>query len=397
MRAPMTAIAVEPLTPVVQPLPPLPWWHAAREELLDLAREETPRYVYNRTAVQAAVAELRSLRAVDRLFYAVKANPHPGLLKLIHTAGLGFETVSPGELARVRSLFPHLKRERLLFTPNFAPRREYAEALNHGATVILDNLHTLKEWPETFRGREVFLRVDTEIEAGHHQHVRTAGVMSKFGIPYEELAEARALAAGLDARVVGLHAHMGSGILDPDIWGENAVRLTELLSSFPDVRALDLGGGFGVPPSADVPGLDLKRLDMGLLKVRRAHPDIQLWLEPGRYLVARAGVLLARVTQLKGKSGLRYLGVDAGMNSLLRPALYGAHHEIVNLTRFDEPAKARYTVVGPICESGDVLGVERLLPESREGDVLLIADVGAYGHTMGSRYNLREPAVETLL
>ncbi|HEV2321379.1 MAG TPA: bifunctional aspartate kinase/diaminopimelate decarboxylase, partial [Gammaproteobacteria bacterium] len=146
-----------------------------------------------------------------------------------------------------------------------------------------------------------------------------------------------------------------------------------------------------------VPGLDLKRLDAGLFKVRRAYPDIQLWLEPGRYLVARAGVLLARVTQLKGKSGLRYLGVDAGMNSLLRPALYGAHHEIVNLTRFDEPAKARYTVVGPICESGDVLGVERLLPESREGDVLLIVDVGAYGHAMGSRYNLREPAVETLL
>ena len=105
MSVPMTAIAVEPLTPVVQPLPPLPWWHAAREELLDLAREETPRYVYNRTAVQAAVAELRSLRAVDRLFYAVKANPHPGLLKLIHAAGLAFETVSPGELAWVRSLF----------------------------------------------------------------------------------------------------------------------------------------------------------------------------------------------------------------------------------------------------------------------------------------------------
>ena len=374
-----------------------PWWQERREELLELARQETPRYVYDRAAVQTAIAALRRLRAVDRLFYAVKANPHPDLLKLFHAAGLGFETVSPGELARVRDLFPGLDRERLLFTPNFAPRREYAEALNHGATVILDNLHPLKEWPETFRGREVFLRVDTELEAGHHRHVRTAGAASKFGIPYEELAEARVLAAGLDARIVGLHAHVGSGILDPDVWGENAARLAEHLGSFPDVRVLDLGGGFGIPPSADEASLDLNRLDAGLLKLRRAHPDIQLWLEPGRYLVARAGVLLARVTQLKGKSGLRFLGVDAGMNSLLRPALYGAYHGIVNLTRLDRPADARYTVVGPICESGDVMGGERLLPESREGDVLLIADVGAYGHAMSSRYNLREPAAETFV
>lgn len=380
-------------------IPPrtLPWWQERRDELLELAAQETPRYVYDREAVQAAVAELRRLRAVDRLFYAVKANPHPGVLRLLHAAGLGFETVSPGELARVRELFPELPRERLLFTPNFAPRREYAEAYNHGAQVILDNLHPLKEWPGIFRDREIILRVDTDLEGGHHRHVRTAGAASKFGIPMEELSEVRVLAAETGARIVGLHAHVGSGILDPDLWGENAARLAELLSSFPEVRALDLGGGFGVPSSADEAGLDLKRLDAGLLKVRRDHPDIQLWLEPGRYLVARAGVLLARVTQLKGKSGLRYLGVDAGMNSLIRPALYGAEHEIVNLTRLAEPATARYTVVGPICESGDVLGEERRLPESREGDVLLIAATGAYGHAMSSRYNLREPAVETLL
>ena len=388
----MSALLNETVNP-----PPLPWWQARREQLLELARQETPRYVYDRTAVQTAIAELRTLRAVDRLFYAVKANPHPGLLKLIHAAGLGFETVSPGELARVQGLFPQLDRERLLFTPNFAPRREYAEAFNHGATVILDNLYPLREWPETFRGRELLLRVDTELEAGHHRHVRTAGTASKFGIPDEELAEARRLAADLDARIVGLHAHVGSGILDPELWGENAARLAELLSSFPEARVLDLGGGFGIPASAGASGLDLRRLDAGLLKVRRAHPDIQLWLEPGRYLVARAGVLLARVTQLKGKSGLRYLGIDAGMNSLLRPALYDAHHEIVNLTRLGAATDARYTVVGPICESGDVLGTERLLPESREGDVLLIADVGAYGHAMSCRYNLREPAVEVFV
>ena len=148
---------------------------------------------------------------------------------------------------------------------------------------------------------------------------------------------------------------------------------------------------------AGQPGLALTQLGESLARVKQAHPEFRFWLEPGRYLVARAGVLLARATQLKGKGELRYLGIDAGMNSLIRPALYGAHHEIVNLTRHGEPATARYTVVGPICESGDVLGRDRPLPESREGDVMLVADTGAYGHAMASRYNLREPAAELLL
>lgn len=375
----------------------IPWWRERRAELLALAATGTPRYVYDSAAVQAAVKALKSLRAVDRLFYAIKANPHPALLAALHAAGLGFETVSPGELARVTDLFPDLERDRILFTPNFAPRGEYAAAFERGVTLTLDNLHPLREWPELLRGREFFLRVDTGNGAGHHSHVRTAGAASKFDIPLTELREALALAAGLGAHVTGLHAHLGSGILEPELWGETAALLAGLSPSFPDLAVLDLGGGLGIPERPGEPALDLKRLDAGLLAVRRAHPRLQLWLEPGRYLVGQAGVLLTRVTQLKGKGALRYLGVDAGMNSLIRPALYGAHHEIVNLSRLGEPAAARYTVVGPICESGDVLGVERELPESREGDLMLIADAGAYGHAMSSHYNLREPAAETLL
>jgi diaminopimelate decarboxylase/aspartate kinase len=122
-----------------------------------------------------------------------------------------------------------------------------------------------------------------------------------------------------------------------------------------------------------------------------------VWLEPGRFLVAAAGVLLARVTQLKSKAGVRFVGVATGMNSLIRPALYGSYHEIVNLTRADEPANELVSVVGPICESADVLGHDRLLPATREGDVLLIANAGAYGHAMSSQYNLRPPAEELFL
>ncbi|HEY4127073.1 MAG TPA: bifunctional aspartate kinase/diaminopimelate decarboxylase [Gammaproteobacteria bacterium] len=373
------------------------WWVRRRTDLLALAAQGTPRYIYEPQAVETAITELRGLKAVDRLLYAMKANPHPDLLRVMHSAGVGFETVSPGEIAAVRASFPGLSLGEILFTPNFAPKEEYAAALKSGVQLTLDNLHPLREWPELFRGHDLFLRIDTGAGAGHHRHVRTAGETSKFGIPMAELDEAQKLAAQSGARITGMHAHLGSGILDASVWRNNALRLAELARSFPAVRVLDLGGGLGVPDRPGQSGLALAELDAGLSAVKRTHPEFQLWLEPGRYLVARAGVLLVRATQLKGKGELRYLGVDAGMNSLIRPALYGAHHEIVNLTRYGEAAAARYTVVGPICESGDVLGVDRRLPATHEGDVLLVADTGAYGHAMASRYNLREPAPETLI
>ena len=125
--------------------------------------------------------------------------------------------------------------------------------------------------------------------------------------------------------------------------------------------------------------------------------DAELWLEPGRFLVAQAGVLLARVTQTKGKGGMSYVGVATGMNSLIRPALYGAYHEIVNLSRLEETPTDIVTIVGPNCETGDRLGSDRLLPPTSEGDVLAIANTGAYGYVMSSHYNLREPAVEVLI
>ncbi|MCH7980921.1 MAG: hypothetical protein IID59_05400 [Proteobacteria bacterium] len=142
---------------------------------------------------------------------------------------------------------------------------------------------------------------------------------------------------------------------------------------------------------------DLARLDETLAEIKAAYPQYALWIEPGRFLVARAGVLLTRVTQIKGKGDMRYVGVGTGMNSLVRPALYGAYHEIVNLTRVDEAPSQTVTIVGPICETGDRLGTDRLLPPSREGDVILIANAGAYGYVMSSNYNRREVAREIVI
>ncbi|HSC05538.1 MAG TPA: hypothetical protein VLD59_01780, partial [Steroidobacteraceae bacterium] len=205
------------------------------------------------------------------------------------------------------------------------------------------------------------------------------------------------LAESTGVRIVGLHAHTGSGIFSIRNWIETAELLAGLRSRFPDAHIIDLGGGLGVPERPGELPLDLAQLDQALESVRKAQPGMELWLEPGRFIVAEAGVLLAQVTQLKGKGDFRYVGVATGMNSLIRPALYGSHHEIVNLTRLDEPATETCNVVGPICESGDQLGVDRLLPPTREGDILLIANAGAYGRAMSSNYNLRAPAEEFLL
>lgn len=141
----------------------------------------------------------------------------------------------------------------------------------------------------------------------------------------------------------------------------------------------------------------MTRLDASVRELKATHPGYELWLEPGRYVVAEAGVLVANVTQTKGKGDVRYVGISTGMNSLIRPALYGAYHEIANLTRLTEPAVVLVNIVGPICETGDKLGTDRLLPPCKEGDVLLIANAGAYGYVMSSHYNLRAPAIEVTI
>lgn len=371
-----------------------PWWSKKQEQLLGIGTTHPSAYVYDLETVNRACRQLDSLKNIDRVHYAVKANNHPDVLRTIEAAGLNFECVSPGEIDHILALFPDIDRRRILYTPNFAARSEYEYGLEQGVWLTLDNLYPMQEWGEILRGSEVLLRLDTGLGRGHHEHVRTAGVHSKFGIPLFELNEAKQLANGLGLKIVGLHAHTGSGILQSDNWQNVAETLIEVAQSFPDVRILDLGGGLGVPEKPGQHALNMQTLDNSLAALKRDYEQYEFWLEPGRYIVAEAGVLLAGVTQTKGKGEVRYVGIGTGMNSLIRPALYGAKHEIVNLSRLSEATGQVVNIVGPICESGDKLGTDRLLPACKEGDVLLIANTGAYGHVMSSSYNLRAPAEE---
>jgi diaminopimelate decarboxylase/aspartate kinase len=384
----------EPAKAAAAPVRVRPWWLDKRTKLLEIAAQNGAAYVYDIASVERSVQSLEAIEAVDAVFYAMKANFDSRILETVHRLGANFECVSPGEIRCVLELFPDIDRKRILFTPNFAPRADYEWALEQGVWLTIDNLFVLRSWGKSFAGRDVFIRIDTGQGRGHHEHVRTAGTHSKFGVPLFEVPELAKLVAETGARVVGLHAHTGSGVLAADAWRDTAERLLELTETFTDVRYLDLGGGLGVPEKPGQAPLDLAKLASLLADFKRLAGGRQIWLEPGRYIVAQAGVLLASVTQTKGKGDMQYVGVNTGMNTLIRPALYGAYHEIVNLTRIEDAATEVVTIVGPICETGDRLGSDRLMPPATEGDVLLIANAGAYGHVMSSPYNLREPVRE---
>ena len=373
---------------------PNSWWQTHHKKLISLAEKHSPCYVYDKNTVVQQINLLKSLKSVDKIYFAMKSNPNAEILNLIHKNGIGLETVSPGEIQRVETSVNNLKSEDVIFTPNFAAICEYQDALEKGFHVIIDNKFILEQYPEVFANHSVLLRLDPGHGSGHHRYVRTAGEQSKFGIHHSELEELKQFCDKNNITIKGLHAHAGSGILEHQNWHRIIQYLTDQLSIFTDVEIINMGGGYGITENPHEQGLNMQKLDAIVFAFKENFPALEFWMEPGRFLVANAGVLLAKVTQTKVKGGSGYIGLETGMNSLIRPALYGAWHNIVNLTRINQDADITATIVGPMCETGDILGVDRKIPESHAGDIFLIANCGAYGYSMASNYNLRKPAQE---
>lgn len=377
---------------------PTPWWKGQREKLLAMAWEGTPRYVYHLPTVRERARSLAAISAIDKRYYAIKANPHPAILRTVVEEGFGLECVSLGEIRHVLASVPGLTPAQVLFTPSFAPRSEYTEALGLGVTVTLDNVELLQRWPDIFRGRQVWLRIDLGRGDGHHAKVTTGGKDSKFGLPTARVDEFSRLAQELDVRIVGLHAHLGSGVGNREHWKLMYDELAGFARRIGTVRTIDIGGGLPIPYSADDEPFDLVDWAEGLDELKRVHPQFGLIIEPGRFIAAECGVLLSSVTQVVEKEGVRRVGLDAGMHTLIRPALYDAWHDIDNLTRQGGYADAQFDVVGPICESSDIFGRGRKLPASTApDDVIVISDAGAYGYSMASHYNNRGLPAQDIL
>lgn len=369
-----------------------PWWRApaAREALLRLAGNGTPTYVYNLAKVRERLRQLKGIAAVDQRYYAIKANSHPEILRTVAAEGFGLECVSLGEIRHVLGSVPDFAPSRVLFTPSFAPPAEYAQALELGVNVTIDSVEILQQWPETFRGRKVWVRIDLGHGGGHHAKVNTGGKHSKFGLSVQRVDEFIDAARALGVTVAGLHAHMGSGIDNREHWRMMFDELAGFARRIGTVETIDIGGGLPIPYSDDDEPFDLDGYAEGLAEMKRVHPAFRIAIEPGRFIVAESGVLLAHANQVIEKDGVRRVGLDAGMHTLIRPALYDAWHDIANLSRLDDARDVDFSVVGPICESSDVFAQRVKLPgTTAPGDVMLIADAGAYGFTMASTYNLR--------
>jgi diaminopimelate decarboxylase len=367
----------------------------------------TPTYVYSLGAIRASYrAYDHALAGVPHLICAsVKANDTLAVLRALVREGSGFDIVSGGEL--FRALRAGADPRTIVFAGVGKTRDEMAAALDAG--ILMFNVESPAELEALnavagARGRTapVALRVNPDVDAQTHPYISTGMKKSKFGIDVGAVLEVYARAAALPhVAVVGVDCHIGSQLTSIAPFVDALARVRGLIERLHargiDPRYLDVGGGLGIPEKPGQMPLDLKKLDATLGAIKQGCGDRELWLEPGRYVVAQAGVLLTRVTQTKGKGAMQYVGVNAGMNALIRPALYGAYHEIVNLTRLGQRATDVVTVVGPICETGDRLGSDRLMPPASEGDVILVANAGAYGYVMSSRYNLRDLLPEILI
>lgn len=373
-----------------------------RNLLVKLAKQYgTPLYVYDAEVIEERCRELRKNFPNKAIFYAVKANNNPELLKIIRKEGLGIECVSPGEIRAGRAAgFP---REKISYTCSNQTERDIKFAAKNAGYVHIDSLIQLELWGRLKLGREVSLRLNEGIGTGHHKHVVTGGPDSKFGISEKDIPAARRIAKRYGLRVVGLEQHIGSNILDKDraIFLRSVKKLLASARAFPDVRHVDFGGGFGIPYKPGDKSLNLGAIGKEFKALteefaKEQGGEVTFALEPGRYVVAESGTLLTRVVDLKSTSAHSFVGVDSGFNHLVRPAMYGSYHPIDNLSRRAGPRK-QVTIGGNVCESGDLFAVHRRIAAPRLGDLLRIGQAGAYGMSMASVYNLRELPREVLV
>ncbi|MFQ5600064.1 MAG: diaminopimelate decarboxylase [Candidatus Krumholzibacteriia bacterium] len=370
-----------------------------------IARIGTPTYVYSIDAVLARLAALhQALGPVPhRVCYAVKTNSNLGILSALARAGCGFDIVSVGELHRLRRVQAPL--EHVVFAGVGKRQDEMRAALLAGIGMFnLESMPEAELLSHTARAvgktAHVALRVNPDLEVGGHDYISTGASREKFGLEHGRVVEYYETVNRLPGlEPSGLHCHVGSQILDVGVYRAVAERLAALTGQLRTrglrVESLNVGGGLGIryreetaPAATDFAAAVLPVVrDLG----------VRLLVEPGRFLVGPAGVLLTRVLYVKKTLHKTFLVADAGMNDLVRPSLYGAWHDVLPVQRLDSRERLRVDVVGPICESGDFLARDRELPRLTAGEALAVCAAGAYGFTMSSNYNSRPRAAEVLV
>lgn len=367
----------------------------------------SPLYVYNESILRQRCREMVSLVSYPyyNVNYSSKANSNLEILKIIHQEGLHADAISPGEVHVL--LKAEFKSNQIFYISNNVSIEEMRFVIEQGILLSVDSLSQLKLFGEINPGGSVAVRLNPGIGVGHHKKVITAGEDTKFGINLEYIPQVKEIAKMYDLRIVGVNHHLGSLFMDGDIFIEGAKLLLEAAKEFPNLDFIDIGGGFGIPyhKQDGEPRLELKNFGKKLSRVLETWADeygkkVEFKIEPGRYIVAECGVVLGKVHTIKNNHNRTYVGTDLGFNVLARPMLYDSYHDIEiykNKSHLTEDSLKKVTVVGNICESGDIIAEDRLLPPIGEGDILGIMDAGAYGYAMASNYNNRLRPAEVLI
>ena len=367
----------------------------------------TPLYVYEEEVIRGQCRLFREsfAAAAPDIHYAMKANFNPAILAIVRHEGLFIDAVSPFEVRLALEVgFPP---ERILFTGNNTSEEELRFCLERGVPLNVGSLTELERFGRLSPGGRVGLRINPDVGAGHHNHVITGGPHSKFGIYHTEVETIGELLRRHDLRLVGIHSHIGTGILEPAQMLTAMEIILATVAKFEGLEFVDFGGGYGIPYRPGQQPIPLPELGRAMCERFRAFREsygrpLKMKLEPGRFIVGPAGTLLARVTAIHATPAHTFVGTDTGFNHLLRPALYAAYHEIVNASAVEGETQT-VAVAGNICESGDVFthgpeGIEdRALTRPEVGHLLAIRDAGAYGMAQASNYNFRPRPAEVMV
>lgn len=370
--------------------------------LLDLTKEYgAPLYVYDADIIRRQIQKMKeAFSGVDlKIKYACKALTNINILKLMRKEGVGIDAVSiqEAQLALKAGFDPG----EILFTPNCVSFEEIRMAVDMGLRINIDNISILEHFGNEYHDAvPVCIRLNPHILAGGNKNISTGHVDSKFGISVMQFRHVHRIVKTYNIKVDGLHMHTGSDILDSEVFIRGAEIIFEVARDFEDLKFIDFGSGFKVGYREGDVTTDIFQLGERFKNAfqdfcKSYGRDLEMWFEPGKFLVSEAGLLLVRTNVVKTTPATVFAGVDSGLNHLIRPMMYEAFHEIVNLSNSNGVQRV-YNVVGYICET-DTLGADRKLNEVREGDILAIKNAGAYGISMASNYNSRFRPAEVLI
>jgi len=371
------------------------------DQLIALAKEfGTPLYVYHAEKIKEQYSKLQKAfsKSDARFFYACKALTNINIIKYIHTLGAGLDCVSINEVKL--GLMAGFEPANILYTPNCVDFEEIILAKEAGVNINIDNISLLEQFGTRFGSSyPVCIRLNPHIMAGGNFKISTGHVDSKFGISIHQIRHIERLVKSLGIKVTGIHMHTGSEIKDVGVFLEGLDVMFGMAEHFPDLEFIDLGSGFKVPYQPEDPETDVITLGQKVSEAfkqfeKESGKKLQVWFEPGKYLVSQCGYFLVKANVIKQTPATVFVGVNSGFNHLIRPMFYDAYHYIKNISNPSGPERI-YTVVGNICET-DTFAWDRKLNEVREGDILVFHNAGAYGFEMSSNFNSRLKPAEVM-